>query len=233
MFYGFDPLYLGIVLVFMLAGAVVQMKLKSVFRNNSNVPFGKGLDGRSVAEKMLRDNGIYDVRVTCVDGQLTDHYNPAEKTVNLSPDVYNGRSVTSASVAAHECGHAVQHASSYSLLELRTKLVPMVSFASRTMNFLFFAMIFLGFSYHYFNQALIVIIAAQAAITLFTLVTLPVEIDASRRALAWMTTTGMVYGEEESLARSTLRWAALTYLVAALAAVAQLFYFILRFSGRR
>ena len=231
MFY--DPIYMAIVIFFMLIGLLVQFRLKNVFSSYSRVPLLSRLTGKQVAEKMLRDNGIYDVKVQSVPGRLTDHYNPADKTVNLSPEVYEGDSVASAAIAAHECGHAVQHAQSYAMLNFRSTLVPLVNFASRTMNFVYLAMIFLAFSYHMVNQALIIIIVAQSFITLFTLVTLPVEFDASRRALAWLNGSGLTYGEEQQKAQTALRWAAMTYLVAAMASVAQLLYFIMRFSGRR
>jgi hypothetical protein len=231
MFY--DPIYMAIVIFFMLIGLLVQFRLKTVFSSYSRVPLLSRLTGKQVAEKMLRDNGIYDVKVQSVPGRLTDHYNPADKTVNLSPEVYEGDSVASAAIAAHECGHAVQHAQSYAMLNFRSTLVPLVNFASRTMNFVYIAMIFLAFSYHMVNQALLIIIVAQSFITLFTLVTLPVEFDASRRALAWLNGSGLTYGEEQQKAQTALRWAAMTYLVAAMASIAQLLYFIMRFSNRR
>lgn len=229
----FDPLYLLIVVVFMVVGLLVQFRLKSVFSEYSRVRLRAGLSGKEVAEKMLRDNGIYNVRVTSVPGRLTDHYNPADQTVNLSPEVYDGVSVSSAAVAAHESGHALQHAQAYAPLNLRTKLVPFVNFASMAMNFVYIAMFFLAFSYHLYNQALLAIIVAQSVIVLFTLITLPVEIDASRRALAWLNQSGLSHGEEHRKAETALRWAGMTYLVATLASIAQLLYFILRFSQRR
>ncbi|HLG02385.1 MAG TPA: zinc metallopeptidase [Bacteroidia bacterium] len=231
MFY--DPVYMAIVVVFLLAGFIVQARLRSVFSRYGQIPLRLGLTGKQVAERMLRDNAISDVKVMSAEGRLTDHYNPAEKTINLSPDVYNGATISAAAVAAHECGHAVQHATGYQALQLRSKLVPFVQFASMAMNFIYIAMIFLAFSYALVNQALLVIIIAQSVVTLFALITLPVEFDASRRALAWLKNTGVSYGEEQEKAETALRWAAMTYLVAALAAVAQLLYFIMRFSGRR
>lgn len=229
----FDPVYMLILIVFTVIGFLVQFRLKNIFSTYSRIPLISRLSGREVAEKMLRDNGIYDVKVQSVPGRLSDHYNPKDKTVNLSPEVYQGASISAAAVAAHECGHAVQHAQSYSMLKLRTKLVPFVNFAASTLNYLYLGMLFLGFYAHFFNQALIIIIIAQALITLFALVTLPVEIDASRRALAWLNGTGLTYGEEQKKAETALRWAAMTYIVAALASVAQLLYFIMLFSGRR
>ncbi|GAB4132708.1 MAG: zinc metallopeptidase [Bacteroidia bacterium] len=233
MLYHFDPVYMLLLIGVMIVGFLVQLRLKSVFGNYSKVPLSSGMSGKEVAEKMLRDNGIFDVKVQSVEGSLTDHYHPHEKTVNLSHDVYYGKSVSAAAVAAHECGHAVQHATSYRWLEMRSKLVPVVNMASTFMNIVFLAMAFLAFSYHLYNQALIVIIIAQAAITFFTLITLPVEIDASRRALQWLEGAGLTYGEEHEKAKTALNWAAGTYMVAALAAMVQLMYFIFQFMNRR
>jgi uncharacterized protein len=228
----YDPIFLVIVIFFMVVGLAVQFRLKNIFHTYGRIPMRANLSGKEVADKMLRDNGIYDVKVISVEGRLTDHYNPQNRTVNLSPDVYGGRSVTAAAVAAHECGHAVQHAQSYGPLNLRSKLVPVVNFASVAMNFIYIGMLFLAFSYQLYNQALIAIIIAQSVITLFALITLPVELDASRRALAWLDTTGISQGEEKAHAQKALRWAAMTYIVAALASVAQLFYFIMQLNRR-
>jgi Zn-dependent membrane protease YugP len=229
----FNPIYLLLIIVFMVIGLAVQFRLKNVFSTFGKIPLRSGLSGREIAEKMLRENGIYDVRVISTEGRLTDHYNPADKTVNLSADVYESRSITSAAIAAHECGHAVQHAENYAPLKMRSTLVPVVNFASMAMNFIYIAMFVLAFSYHLYNQALLAIIVAQAFITLFALITLPVEMDASRRALAWLNSTGMSRGEEHEKTETALRWAAMTYFVAALAAVAQLVFFILQYSNRR
>jgi Zn-dependent membrane protease YugP len=229
----FNPVYLALLIIFMVIGLLVQFRLKSVFSSYSKIPLRSGKSGREIAEKMLRENGIYDVRVISTEGRLTDHYNPADKTVNLSADVYEGRSITAAAVAAHECGHAVQHAENYAPLKMRTALVPVVNFASTAMNFIYIGMFILAFSAHLYNQALLAIIIAQAFITLFALITLPVELDASRRALAWVNASGMAYGEEHQKAETALRWAAMTYFVAALAAVAQLVFFIMQYSNRR
>jgi hypothetical protein len=229
----FNPVYLLLIIIFMVIGLAVQARLKNVFNTFGRIPLRSGLTGREVAEKMLRENGIYDVRVISTEGRLSDHYNPNDKTVNLSADVYEGNSITSAAIAAHECGHAVQHAANYSPLKLRTALVPIVNFASKAMNIIYIAMFILAFSYHLFNQALLAIIIAQAFVTLFALVTLPVEIDASKRALAWLNNTGMARGEEHEKAEIALRWAAMTYFVAAMAAVAQLVYFIMQYNNRR
>ena len=229
----FDPIYLALLIIFMVIGLLVQFRLKNVFGTFSKIPLRSGQSGKEIAEKMLRENGIYDVRVISTEGRLTDHYNPQDKTVNLSADVYEGRSITSASIAAHECGHAIQHAENYTPLKLRSSLVPIVNIASTAMNIIYIAMFVLAFSFQLYNQALLVIIIAQAFITLFALITLPVELDASRRALAWVNATGITRGEEHEKAETALRWAAMTYFVAALAAVAQLVFFIMQYSNRR
>ena len=217
----------GIIILFVIAGFVVQQRLKSKFKKYSQESLSNGMSGAEIAQKMLDDHGIYDVRIESVAGKLTDHYNPANKTVNLSPEVYSGRSVAAAAVAAHEVGHAVQHAQSYKWLEMRSQLVPMVQFSGKIMNIVIWSMIlgvgFLGiFGY---NTAIWVLIAAQMAITGFAVVTLPVEYDASNRALAWLTTSGLVTTEEHDKANDALSWAARTYLVAALASMAQLAYY--------
>ena len=217
----------GIIILFVIAGFVVQQRLKSKFKKYSKESLSNGMSGAEIAQKMLDDHGIYDVRIESVAGKLTDHYNPANKTVNLSPEVHSGRSVAAAAVAAHEVGHAVQHAQSYKWLEMRSQLVPMVQFSGKIMNIVIWSMIlgvgFLGiFGY---NTAIWVLIAAQIAITGFAVVTLPVEYDASNRALAWLTTSGLVTTEEHDKANDALSWAARTYLVAALASMAQLAYY--------
>lgn len=229
----FHPGYLALLIIFMVIGLLVQFRLKSVFGAFSKIPLRSGHSGKEIAEKMLRESGIYDVRVISTEGRLTDHYNPAEKTVNLSADVYEGRSITAAAIASHECGHALQHAENYAPLKLRSSLVPVVNFASTAMNFIYIGMFILAFSYQLYNQALLVIIIAQAFITLFALITLPVELDASKRALAWVNAAGITRGEEHTKAETGLRWAAMTYFVAALAAVAQLVFFIMQYSNRR
>lgn len=218
----------------MLIGMVVSARLKNKFALYSQMRTLSGMSGREIAERMLRDHGISDVKVISVEGQLTDHYNPASKTVNLSHDVYEGRNVSATAVSAHEVGHAVQHATAYAWLGLRSKLVPVVNISSMLMNIVLIGMAFFAFTYQMYNQALIVIIVLQGAITLFSLITLPVEFDASRRALAWMEQTGMMRGgQEHNAAKDALKWAASTYVVAALASLATLFYFIMRFLGSR
>lgn len=230
----FDPILLVLTIVFMLIGMGVSAKLKNKFAAYSNIPTPSRMSGKEFAEKMLRDNGIFDVKVMSVEGPLTDHYDPRNKTVNLSADVYEGRNVSAAAVASHEVGHAVQHATAYAWLGLRSKLVPVVNISSMLMNFVLIAMAFLAFTYQLYNQALIVVIVLQGAITLFSLITLPVEFDASRRALAWLDQTGMMRGgREHDAAKDALKWAASTYVVAALASLATLFYFIMRFVGSR
>lgn len=229
----FDPGLLLLTIIFLVVGMAVSGRLKNKFSAYSQVTLRSGMSGKEVAEKMLRDHQIYDVKVTSVQGQLTDHYNPATKTVNLSADVYSGNNVASAAVAAHECGHAVQHATAYAWLKMRTALVPVVTFSSMLMNIVLFGMGFLAFTTpHMGNTALLVIIIGQAMVTVFSLVTLPVEIDASRRALAWLDDAYIARTSEESAkAKDALKWAAYTYVVAALASIATLLYFIMRYMG--
>lgn len=228
----YDPLLLLISLVFMGIGLLVSSRLKSKFRHYGEQRLLSALSGREVAEKMLRSNGIYDVAVTHVKGSLTDHYNPLQKTVNLSEDVYTGRSVSAAAVAAHECGHALQHADSYPWLQLRSRLVPAVQIASNLMSFLTLALFFIAYlSPAMTNTMLLIFIVLQGAITVFSLVTLPVELDASRRALIWLESSGVTYSQEHEGAKDALKWAAYTYVVAALASIATLLYFIWRFTS--
>ena len=218
-------LFIGIALVSYL----VQAQLNSKFEKYAKVPNEAGLTGREVAEKMLRDNGIYDVKVTSTPGMLTDHYNPANGTVNLSEGVYNSRSVAAAAVAAHECGHAVQHAVAYGPLQLRSALVPVVQFASSWVQWVLLAGILLVES---FPSLLLIGIVLFAMTTLFSIVTLPVEIDASRRATAWLSNAGMTTVRTHSMAVDALRSAAYTYVVAALSSLATLVYYIMIFMGR-
>lgn len=228
----FDPTLLIIAGFFMVVGLIVSSRLKSKFKQYSEERLSSGLSGKEVAEKMLRDNGIYDVKVTSVEGMLTDHYNPLDKTVNLSHDVYNGRNVAAAAVAAHECGHAVQHSTAYQWLTMRSKMVPAVQIASSAMSFLTFGLaIFAYSSPKMMNSLLLLFIILQGAITLFSVVTLPVEVDASRRALAWLDNSGITRGEEHSNAKDALKWAAYTYFVAAMGSIATLVYYIWRYMG--
>lgn len=212
-----------IMIVFFVISFLVGQQLRSKFAKYSRVSLAKGLSGKEVAELMLSNNGITDVRVISVDGQLTDHYNPTDKTVNLSPDVYNGRSVAAAAVAAHECGHAIQHAKSYAFLQMRSSLVPVVSVASRYVQWVLLAGVIL---LQTFPAILLIGVVMLALTTLFSFITLPVEFDASRRALAWLNSTGLTYGESADNARDALKWAALTYVVAALGSLATLLYYL-------
>lgn len=229
----FDPILLVITVFFMFIGMIVSGRLKSKFAKYSQEPLHAGLSGREIAEKMLRDNGIYDVKVMSVEGQLTDHYNPEHKTVNLSTDVYNGRNIAAAAVAAHECGHAVQHATAYSWLTMRSKLVPVVNISSKMMNFIMMGALLFAFVSNLYNQALLLIIICQAVIAAFAIITLPVEMDASSRAVKWLDNSGLAHGEEHAQAKDALKWAGLTYFVAALAAIATLLYFVLQYTSRR
>lgn len=227
----YDPFLLFISIVLMVIGLIVSSNLKQKFREYSMEPLPQGMSGKDIAEKMLRDNGIYDVKVVSIEGELTDHYNPINKTVNLSPDVYYGKHISAAAVAAHECGHAIQHANAYSMLMIRSRLVPVVQISSTLMNFLVISLAFGGAMLpHLLNTFLLIFIIAQSTITLFSLVTLPVEIDASRRALAWLSQTNILYGERYEKAKDALKWAAYTYVVAAIGAVATLLYYIWRFT---
>jgi Zn-dependent membrane protease YugP len=215
----------------MLSSMLVSNRMKSKFAKYSQEPIG--LSGREVAERMLADNGINNVKVTSVAGQLTDHYNPANKTVNLSESVYNMRSVASAAVAAHECGHAVQHAQAYTWLAMRSKMVPAVNVATKMMNVVFMVMMF-GMFASGNGIFMMVYLACLAATTLFAFVTLPVEFDASNRALAWLDNSGSLGSSiGHSRAKDALFWAAMTYVVAALSSLAMLLYFLLRFMGNR
>lgn len=228
----FDLGLLIIAVVFMLIGLLVSSRLKAKFAHYSKERLSSGLSGREIAEKMLRDNGIYDVKVISVNGMLTDHYNPLNKRVNLSDDVYSQRTVAAAAIAAHECGHAVQHATAYSWLRMRSALVPAVQIASNVMNFLTLGLAFVAFSSpSLLNSMLILFIVLQGAITLFSVITLPVEIDASQRALAWLDSSGLTYRQEHDEAKDALKWAAYTYVVAALGSVATLLYYVWRFTS--
>lgn len=219
--------------ILFLIGMAVSSTLKRKFQEYGEVPLSEGLSGKEVAEKMLRDNNIYDVRVISADGFLSDHYNPTDKTVNLSPDVYSGRSISAAAVAAHECGHAVQHATAYSMLQLRSALVPIVQISTTLAQWVILAGLgVMGFGGG--NQTILLIgIVLFAASTVFSLITLPVEYDASARALRWMENTHLTTRYEHDKAADALQWAARTYLVAALASVAQLVYFVMIFLNRR
>ena len=212
---------------FMIIGGIVSSKLKNKFKKYSNIAISSGMSGKEIAEKMLADNGINDVKVISVPGKLTDHYNPIDKTVNLSPDVYQGRHVSAAAVAAHECGHAVQHATAYQWLQMRSQMVPIVNISNKMMGTIFLLGIFggsiIGMNWMVTLKLFIIL---QAVITLFSLITLPVEYDASNRALIWLKSTNITNTEEIKYADDALKWAARTYLVAALAAVTYLLYYL-------
>jgi Zn-dependent membrane protease YugP len=219
---------------FMLVGWIVSSRLKSKFHQYSQVHLTKDLTGADVARLMLADNGISDVQVTSVQGELTDHYNPATKTVNLSEAVYHGRNAAATAIAAHECGHAVQHAKAYGPLTLRSALVPVQNASGKILNFVMLAMIFGGaFVHNFWPTALLIIIVCYGAFALFSLITLPVEFDASKRALAWVQARGIVNNSEYGMAKDALKWAAMTYVVAAIGALTILFYYIMLFMGRR
>jgi hypothetical protein len=218
--------------VFAGIGWLISNQLKNKFKKYGQVGLLNGLSGREIAEKMLAYYGIYDVQITQGQGTLTDHYNPQTKTVNLSPDIYQGRSVMAAAVAAHECGHAVQHAESYAMLKMRSAIVPLVNISANLQQYIFmfgFAMMGLMDS----NIFLLIAIAAFGITTAFSLITLPVEFDASNRALAWLEASGTVRGAEYDGAKDALKWAAMTYVSAALAALVQLLYLVWLFMGRR
>jgi len=216
-------------IVFLLISLLVSGILKRKFSSYSKIPLQSGLSGREIAEKMLRESGIYDVKVTSVNGFLSDHYNPLTKTVNLSPEVYEGRSVSAAAVAAHECGHAVQHADGYQWLMMRSKLVPVVQFSSGIVQWVLLAGVFL---IKMFPALLLGGIVLFAITTIFSLITLPVEFDASKRALAWLNRTGVTTPQEYPKAKDALKWAATTYVVAALASVATLLQYLSIYNNR-
>lgn len=223
-------MYLILMGAIMLASWLVSSRLKSKFEEYSHLHLQNGMSGKEIAEKMLADHGIRDVKVISVEGQLTDHYNPTDKTVNLSEAVYNQRNAAAAAVAAHECGHAVQHATAYSWLAMRSSLVPVVSVASSYVQWILIVGILMIKT---FPQLLLVGIVIFAATTLFSIVTLPVEYDASNRALAWLENKRMLTQQEQAGAKDALKWAARTYVVAALGSIATLLYYISVFNNRR
>ncbi|MCZ2339016.1 MAG: zinc metallopeptidase [Chitinophagales bacterium] len=224
-----DMTYFIILGVFTVIGMLIGSRLKSKFAHYARIPVSNHKSGKEIAEDMLRYYGIHDVQVVQGQGYLSDHYNPANKTVNLSPEVYSGRSIASAAVSAHEVGHAVQHAQAYSMLQLRSKLVPVIQFSSSVQQFLFMGLIFglgSGFGGHTF---MLILVATFGVTALFSLVTLPVEFDASNRALAWLDESGYMQGQEHDGAKDALWWAAMTYVSAALGALVMFLYFLLRF----
>lgn len=219
-----------IALFFMAISWLVGNRLKSKFKQYSEVPTSSGLSGKEIAEKMLRDHDIRDVSVISVQGHLTDHYNPLNKTINLSPDVYNGRNVAAAAVAAHETGHAVQHAHAYSWLQMRSALVPIVSFTSNIVQWVLLGGILMV---NTFPQLLLAGIGLFTLTVLFSLITLPVEMDASKRALVWLNNSRMTVGQEHEKAKDALWWAGMTYVVAAIYSIAILLYYVMRYMGAR
>lgn len=228
--------YLGYTILGVLIAAIsgyVSNKLKSKFAFYSKVRLQNGMTGREIAEKMLADNGITDVEVISVKGQLTDHYNPRDKTVNLSEVVYNERNAASAAVAAHECGHAVQHATAYSWLTMRSKLVPVVNISSKMSQWVIIGGLMLMATTAIGGTVALIGLGLYAMQTLFSFITLPVEYDASNRALAWLEEENMVTPEEHAGSKDALKWAARTYLVAAIGSLATLLYFAMRVLGNR
>lgn len=215
---------------FMILSGIVSLTLRSKFKRYSKIPIENGMSGRDIAEKMLRDNGIYDVKIESVQGELSDHYNPLNKTINLSQEVYNGRSVSAAAVAAHETGHALQHAGAYAWLGLRSSLVPTVSFASKYVQWILLIGVLVV---QRFPALLLFGIALFAIMTIFSFITLPVEINASKRALVWLSGSGITTYETQDKAQDALKWAAYTYVVAALGSLATLLYYIMIFLGSR
>jgi len=223
-----------IVVVFAILGFVVSNRLKSKFNKYSQTALQANLSGKEVAELMLADHGIYDVQVLSVEGQLTDHYNPMNKTVNLSPDVYYGRNAAAVAVAAHEVGHAVQHARSYAWLNFRSAMVPLQNISGKILNVVLIASLFggiaLGIPVDFVGY---LVVGSYGIITLFSLVTLPVEFDASNRALAWVRDRNIVTTNEYAMSKDALKWAAMTYVVAAMASLVTLAYYIMVFFGNR
>lgn len=223
------PSIMLVSLLFIGISMLVSAILKSRINAYNKIPLAAGLTGKQVADKMLQENGIYDVQVVSVDGFLSDHYNPANKTINLSPDVYSSNSIAAAAIAAHETGHAVQHATSYAWLDFRTKIVPVVQFSANIANIVLMIGVFMAYSG---NPTLLLLGIALFALTvIFSVITLPVEFDASRRALAWLQHTNVTNGQEYPKAKNALTWAAMTYVVAALAAIATLVQYIMIFLG--
>ena len=226
--------YFIIFIVLMVASWIVQKTLTSRIEKYSKTPISSGLSGKEVAEKMLRDNGIYDVQVTCTGGFLTDHYDPTKKVVNLSQGVFEGRNIASAAVAAHECGHAVQHATAYRWLTMRSKMVPAVQFGSRFSQWILLAgIVLLSFSSFLGRWVLLVGIVLFALTTIFSLITLPVEYNASERAVEWLESNAITTGDETVMAKDALKWAARTYLIAAISSLATLLYYVMIFLGGR
>ena len=228
----FDMGYIAIIVVFTVIGFIISSRLKGKFNKYSKIGIRNGMSGAEVAQTMLRHYGIHDVKIVSGKGFLSDHYNPLTKTVSLSPNVYSGRSIAAAAVAAHECGHAVQHATAYSMLMFRSRLVPIVQISTRAQQFLFMAFLF-GIGAGIGGNTLLLLLVVTFGVTaLFSLVTLPVEFDASRRALNWLDQSGVTHGAEYDGAKDALWWAAMTYVSNALASLVVFLYFLLQFAGR-
>jgi Zn-dependent membrane protease YugP len=224
-------MYIWIIFIgFMILSWIISLTLKSKFKKYSKIPLENGMSGKDVAEKMLRDNGIYDVKVESVAGELTDHYNPVNKTINLSQAVYDGRNISAAAVAAHESGHAVQHAKAYAWLGFRSNLVPVVSFTSKYVQWILLIGILVV---QRFPAILLLGIILFALTTIFSFITLPVEINASKRALAWLSGSGITTFENHDKAQDALKWAAYTYVVAALGSLATLLYYLAIYFGAK
>ena len=220
-------MYWIIFIAVFLVSLLIQNRLNSRFNKYSKEFLASGITGREVAEKMLHEHGIYDVRITCINGRLTDHYNPKDKTLNLSEDVYNGSNVAAAAVAAHECGHAVQHAESYAWLSLRSAMVPAVQFGGNISTWvILIGFLLMAVSFHLGYVVAIIGVVLFALTTIFAFVTLPVEFNASHRALVWLENTNLVTSRQHECAKDALKWAARTYVIAALASLANLLYFI-------
>lgn len=234
-YFSYMPLFIAGI-VFMLIGGLVSYQLRSKFSKYSKIRSQRGMSGKEIAEQMLKDNGIYDVQVISVPGQLTDHYNPLNKTVNLSESVYHERNAAAAAVAAHECGHAVQHATSYKWLDFRSKLVPLQNISGRILQIVMLVLMFGGamlFSSFPVDLVLWIMVGAYGVMALFSLVTLPVEFDASKRALAWIKDSGTATHGEYEMSKDALKWAAMTYVVAALSAITSLVIVLMQLLGRR
>lgn len=223
-------MYIILMIAIMAASWAVGARFKSRFNKYAATPLSSGLSGQEIAEKMLRDHDILDVKIISTEGQLTDHYNPADKTVNLSHDVFYGRSVAAAAVAAHEVGHAVQHARAYSWLQFRSAMVPALSISSRFMPWVLLGGVLM---INTFPNLLLLGIVMFALTTLFSFVTLPVEFDASKRALAWLNTSNVTSNQQHGMAKDALNWAAMTYVIAALSSLATLLYYVMIYMGRR
>lgn len=225
------PSIMFVSLFFLGISMLVSLIMKNKFSAYSKIPLMNGMNGKQIAERMLRENGIFDVKVVSHEGFLSDHYNPLQKTVNLSAEVYNGTSISAAAVAAHECGHAVQHANAYSWLMMRSRLVPVVQFSSTLVNWILLIGVIMAMRGN--TTVLLIGIILMSLTVLFTLITLPVEFDASRRALIWLNNSTVTNSQEYPKAKDALKWAAMTYVVAALAAVVTLLQYILLYLGRR